>query len=184
MPAWSADLTSDQIDALAGFILSPGGSKLFTENCGECHEASALVAGDPLELKNALEQGPNYPPHVELGVPEWKETLQPEERTALLNFLVAPDGQRLFVTNCSPCHGRAVEFSGPEEDLRTLIAKGGLHLEMPPWREKLSDAELTSLASLSSIRFGSDAKNLFTSILFGLSRERVPRLQISNKPAR
>ena len=27
MPAWSADLTSDQIDALAGFILSPGGSQ-------------------------------------------------------------------------------------------------------------------------------------------------------------
>jgi quinol-cytochrome oxidoreductase complex cytochrome b subunit len=28
MPAWSADLTSDQIDALAGFILLPGGSEL------------------------------------------------------------------------------------------------------------------------------------------------------------
>jgi len=29
MPAWSGDLSSDQIDALAGFILSPGGSALF-----------------------------------------------------------------------------------------------------------------------------------------------------------
>ncbi len=27
MPAWNADLTSDQIDALAGFILAPGGSR-------------------------------------------------------------------------------------------------------------------------------------------------------------
>ena len=33
MPAWSADLTTDQIDALAGFILSPGGSQLFTQYC-------------------------------------------------------------------------------------------------------------------------------------------------------
>src|SRR3972149_3886123 len=34
MPAWSADLTSDEIDALAGFILSPGGGRLFTGNWG------------------------------------------------------------------------------------------------------------------------------------------------------
>jgi quinol-cytochrome oxidoreductase complex cytochrome b subunit len=30
MPAWSGDLTSDEIDALAGFIVSPVGSQLFT----------------------------------------------------------------------------------------------------------------------------------------------------------
>ncbi|MCK4975579.1 MAG: c-type cytochrome, partial [Anaerolineales bacterium] len=53
MPAWSADLSSDQIDALAGFILSPGGSQLFSENCAACHEAAELVAGDPIELKTA-----------------------------------------------------------------------------------------------------------------------------------
>jgi len=32
MPAWSSDLTTDQIDALAGFILSPAGSHLFTQS--------------------------------------------------------------------------------------------------------------------------------------------------------
>ncbi len=30
MPAWSGDLSTDEIDALAGFILSPKGSQLFT----------------------------------------------------------------------------------------------------------------------------------------------------------
>ncbi|MEJ2599000.1 MAG: c-type cytochrome [Anaerolineales bacterium] len=146
MPAWSADLTTDQIDALAGFIQSPGGSKLFTDNCGECHQVTDLVAGNPLELKNALEQGQNYPPHQSANVPNWEETLNAEQRTTLLNFLVAPDGQRLFTINCSPCHGRAVGFSGDESQLRTIISQGGMHVQMPPWREKLSDTQLDTLA--------------------------------------
>lgn len=146
MPAWNADLTSDEIDALAGFILSPDGSRLFTENCAECHQTSELVASDPLELRSALQQGPDYPPHAGLGVPAWTDTLSPEERTALLNFLVAPDGQRLFTINCAACHGRSVSFSGDEATLRQIIQQGGLHLEMPPWRERLSSSELDTLA--------------------------------------
>jgi mono/diheme cytochrome c family protein len=146
MPAWSGDLTSNEIDALAGFILSPGGSQLFADNCGDCHEVSELVAGDPLELKNALEQGPSYPAHAEVDVPDWMEVLTQEERTTLLNFLVAPDGQRLFAVNCAPCHGRSVAYSGSESDLRNIIGQGGLHLEMPPWRERLSASELDTLA--------------------------------------
>jgi hypothetical protein len=39
-------LTSDEIDALAGFILSSGGSSLFTTNCAKCHQAAELVASD------------------------------------------------------------------------------------------------------------------------------------------
>ena len=147
MPAWSADLTSDQIDALAGFILSPGGSQLFVQNCSACHAAEDLVAGDPLELKSALEQGSSYPPHLEVELPDWSETLTSEKRTDLLNFLVAPDGQRLFAINCAACHGRAVAFSGEESVLRTIIAEGGQHLDMPPWQEKLSETELTTLAA-------------------------------------
>jgi mono/diheme cytochrome c family protein len=146
MPAWSADLTSDQIDSLAGFILSPGGSKLFTANCGACHSAANMVAGDPIDLKNAIEQGKEFPSHADVEVPQWDEVLSQGERTALLNFLVAPDGQRLFATNCSPCHGRSVAFSGEESELRTLISQGGLHLEMPPWRERLSESEIDDLA--------------------------------------
>jgi len=147
MPAWSADLTSDQIDALAGFILSPGGSQLFSDNCGACHAAAELVAGDPLELKTALEQGQNYAAHAQVvEIPDWSEALKPADRTALLNFLVAPDGQRLFATDCSPCHGQSVAFTGDKTELRTLISQGGLHLEMPPWQEKLSTAELDLLA--------------------------------------
>ena len=146
MPAWSGDLTSNEIDALAGFILSPGGSQLFTDNCSQCHKVSELVAGNPLEIKNALTQGSDYPPHADVDVPAWNETLSQEERTALLNFLIAPDGQRLFAINCSPCHGRSVAFSGEESDLRQIISNGGMHLSMPPWQEKLSQSELDTLA--------------------------------------
>lgn len=146
MPAWSADLTTDEIDALVGFILSPIGSELFTKECSACHEAPELVAGDPIELKQVLELGPGHPTHSEVEINDWRETLTREERTALLNFLVAPDGQRLYTTNCSPCHGRSIAFTGEEEELRNIIAEGGLHLEMPVWQEKLTSIELDRLA--------------------------------------
>ena len=175
MPAWSADLTTDQIDALAGFILSPSGSQLFAENCSACHEATELVAGDPLELKSALEQGPNFPVHSGVEVAQWTEVLSPDERTALLNFLVAPDGQRLFTTNCASCHGRSPAFSGDENELRNLISQGGLHLEMPPWREKLSDVELDQLAQYvvdpSNVPGGQE---LFAQYCSSCHGERVP----------
>lgn len=145
MPAWSADLSTDEIDALAGFILSPGGSTLFTENCAGCHDAAELVAGDPIELKTALEQSQSFPPHTEVELPDWSETLTQEERTEILNFLVAPDGQRIFATDCAPCHGQSVAFTGEDPELYTLIAEGGLHLEMPPWQERLSGIELDNL---------------------------------------
>ncbi len=145
MPAWSADLSTDEIDALAGFILSPGGSTLFTKNCGDCHDAAELVAGDPIELKTALEQSQNYPPHAGVEIPDWSQTLSQDERTNILNFLVAPDGQRIFATDCAPCHGQSVAFTGEESELYTLIAEGGLHLEMPPWQERLSGIELDNL---------------------------------------
>jgi mono/diheme cytochrome c family protein len=146
MPAWSADLTSDEIDALAGFILSPAGSVLFVQYCGDCHQAPELVASDPLQLKQALELGITFPPHQDQPIPDWSQVLGSESRAALLNFLVAPDGQRLFAVNCATCHGQAVAVTGDEAQLRELISKGGLHLEMPPWRERLTDTELDSLS--------------------------------------
>ncbi len=146
MPAWSADLTSDQIDALAGFILSPLGSRLFADNCGTCHQVDQLVASNPLELKQALEEGEGYSGHEGIDVPVWSDTMAPEERTSLVNFLIAPDGQRLFSVNCSPCHGQSVGFAGDESDLRSLISLGGLHLAMPPWQESMSDVEIDLLA--------------------------------------
>jgi len=175
MPAWSADLTSDEIDALAGFVLSPGGSRLFTQQCEACHEVSELVASDPFELKNALEQGVEYVPHAEVEIPDWTDVLSPVERTTLLNFLIAPDGQRLFVTNCAACHGRSVPFSGEKSELRNIIAEGGLHLEMPPWREMLSEAELEVLVSyvvdLSSVPEG---EQLFDGYCSECHGDRVP----------
>jgi mono/diheme cytochrome c family protein len=147
MPSWSADLTTDQIDALAGFIVSPGGSRLFTQYCGDCHKTPESIVGDPIKLRDVLEQGPRYPAHVTANVPQWTSVISPEQRIALLNFLVAPDGQRLFAVNCSGCHGASVAFSGDATALRDLISKGGQHLEMPAWRQKLTADQLDTLAN-------------------------------------
>jgi ubiquinol-cytochrome c reductase cytochrome b subunit len=146
MPAWASDLSTDQIDALAGFILSPGGSRLFTRFCAECHEAPELVAGDPIQLKNALVAGTEFAPHKDSAIADWTSAMTPQERTTLLNFLIAPDGQRLFVINCSSCHGRSVAFSGTPEELRELIRQGGQHLEMPSWSERLTSEQVEVLA--------------------------------------
>ena len=146
MPAWGADLSTDQIDALAGFILSPGGSQLFTQYCSECHKVDELVSSNPIELKKALELGLSYPPHANLNIPNLSTAMDQEQRARLLNFLVAPDGSRLFTTNCSPCHGSSVAFNGSKDDLRKLISTGGQHLEMPAWKEKLSQSEIDILA--------------------------------------
>jgi len=147
MPAWSGDLTTDEVDALAGFILSPKGSEIFTQNCSECHEAPELVAGDPLELKSALDLGPDYPGHIGLEVPNWTQVMEQADSTALINFLVAPDGQRLFTVNCAPCHGYSVGFSGDKSELISIINQGGMHLDMPAWKETLSTSEIDRLAS-------------------------------------
>jgi mono/diheme cytochrome c family protein len=64
-----------------------------------------------------------------------------------VNFLIAPDGQRLFAINCAPCHGRSVAYSGGEQELQEIISQGGLHLEMPPWQEMLSSTEIDTLAN-------------------------------------
>lgn len=146
MPAWSGDLSTDQIDALAGFILSPGGSQLFTDNCSQCHDLSQLVASNPIELQQVLELGSDYPSHIDVGIPEWGEVMTDNQIVTLVNFLLAPDGQRLFVINCSTCHGQSVDFSGSEADLLDIIQQGGLHLEMPPWQERLSEDEIQTVA--------------------------------------
>jgi mono/diheme cytochrome c family protein len=146
MPAWSGDLTSDQIDSLAGFIISPVGSQLFTHNCSECHEVADLVASDPIALRESIQLGLDYEPHAEVDIPDWTASISQENQTKLLNFLVAPDGQRLFATNCAPCHGQSVAFTGGEEQLLETISQGGMHLDMPPWREMLDESELDLLA--------------------------------------
>ncbi len=147
MPAWGGDLSTDEIDALAGFITSPKGSALYTQYCGECHKTLVQASGNPQELQRVFEEGPNYPAHQNQNVPNWKETLSDVERNALLNFLAAPDGQRLFEINCSGCHGFGVTFTGSESQLRDLISKGGQHLTMPAWQGTLSSTDLETLAA-------------------------------------
>jgi mono/diheme cytochrome c family protein len=175
MPAWSADLTTNEIDALAGFIVSPRGSQLFIQQCGQCHQAPDLAAGNPIQLKAAIEQGTAFAPHSNQPVPNWSQSLGTAEQTALLNFLVAPDGQRLFAVDCSSCHGESVAFSGDESALRDLISKGGLHLEMPPWRERLNQSELDTLARyVVDPAVAPEGQALFKSYCAACHGERVP----------
>jgi mono/diheme cytochrome c family protein len=175
MPAWSADLTSDQIDALVGFILSPDGNRVFNQSCSACHQADELVASDPLELRTAIATGAAYPPHTELDPSSFADILDGQARTALLNFLIAPDGQRLFAINCASCHGRAVAFSGTTAELSEVISRGGLHLEMPPWREKLEPQELQTLAEYVVDPLGVPAgQALFSQYCSECHGDRVP----------
>ncbi len=146
MPAWSGDLSSDQIDELAGFILSPGGSQLFTKNCSACHKVDDLVGGNPLDLKNSIDNGLSFAPHAKLPAADWSTNLTPAEKTTLLNFLIAPDGQRLFSIYCSPCHGQSVAYSGNEDQLRQTIVQGGQHLTMPSWQNTLTASQIDTLA--------------------------------------
>jgi len=147
MPAWNGDLSSDQIDELAGFILSPGGSQLFNANCGSCHKVEDLIGGNPLDLKNSIDEGLNFSPHASLEATDWSTSLTPDEKITLLNFLVAPDGQRLFTIYCSSCHGQSVAYSGDEAQLRQTIIQGGQHLTMPPWQNTLTASQIDTLAN-------------------------------------
>jgi mono/diheme cytochrome c family protein len=162
MPAWGGDLSADEIDALAGFILSPSGHIIYNQECATCHEQMVQAVGNPAELQRVLEEGSEYQAHLGLAVPDWAETLSPEERNALLNFLAAPDGQRLFAVNCSGCHGQGVAFTGSQEDLRNLVSEGGQHLDMPAWKEKLSDEDIHTLAAyVVNPEPGSSGEQLF-----------------------
>jgi len=147
MPAWSGDLSTNEIDALAGFISSPNGSEVFNQTCAECHTAEDLVATESLELKQAIEAGREYGPHSELEIGDYSVILSSADQAALLNFLVAPDGQRLFTIDCAPCHGQQVDFDGSRAELVEIIEDGGRHLEMPPWRDRLGDDQIDELAA-------------------------------------
>ena len=175
MPAWGGDLSTDEIDALAGFILSPSGHIIYNQQCATCHEQMVQAVGNPAELQRVLEEGAEYEAHAGLGVPDWKETLSPDERNALLNFLAAPDGQRLFAVNCSGCHGQGVAFAGSKEELHNLVSEGGQHLDMPAWKEKLSDEEINALAAyVVNPKPGSDAEQLFEQYCVVCHGTRVP----------
>ena len=148
MPAWGGDLSTDEIDQLVGFVLSPKGSNIFLQQCEGCHQEMVQAVGNPVEIQRVLDEGSNYPDHEGLvDLPDWNTALSFEERNALLNFLAAPDGQRLFAVNCSGCHGQGVAFSGTEEELGALIAQGGQHLAMPAWKGTLSENSLNALAA-------------------------------------
>ena len=112
MPAFGATLSTDEIDALAGFLVSPRGGNIFTENCSDCHDSGDLAAISPFDLQIALNEGTAYPAHADLDIPDWNEVVVGQDRTALLNFLLAPDGQRLYTLYCAECHGPSLVWEG------------------------------------------------------------------------
>jgi mono/diheme cytochrome c family protein len=134
-----------------------------------------LVASNPLELKTVFEEGQEFPAHLDIDVIDFSSEITASERTEILNFLIAPDGQRLFAINCSNCHGRSVAFAGEDANLHTIITQGGLHLEMPPWREELTDNELDTLAAyVIDPATDSDGEGLFTQYCSTCHGERLP----------
>jgi len=147
MPAWGGDLSTDEIDLLAGFVLSPSGSTVYFQQCETCHSQMVQAAGNPLELQRVFNEGTDYLGHADVDIPDWNKTMSAIERNALLNFLAAPDGQRLFAVNCAGCHGQGVAFAGTEEELADLIKQGGQHLSMPAWKGTLTENDLNALAA-------------------------------------
>jgi mono/diheme cytochrome c family protein len=175
MPAWNGDLSSNQIDELAGFILSPGGSQLFTKNCASCHKVEDLVGGNPLDLQSSINDGLNYSPHAKLNGTGWSTSLTATEKTALLNFLIAPDGQRLFTIYCSPCHGESVAYSGNEAQLRQTIVQGGQHSTMPAWQSTLTTDQIDTLANyVVNPSSTPDGQPLFKQYCSSCHGDRVP----------
>ena len=175
MPAWAGDLDTDEIDALAGFITSPRGNELYNQYCLECHQISDLVASNQIELRDSLDQGQDYLAHAGVGIPTWRDALSSEEINDLLNFLVAPDGQRLFSINCSSCHGTTVAFARGESELMEIISQGGLHLEMPSWQGKLSPSEIDQLANyVLDPETNLETQNLFADNCSACHGTRIP----------
>ncbi len=146
MPAWNSDLSATEIDALVGFLLSPNGYDLYVANCAECHEIETLVEADALQVRQALEEGDEFGPHAGLGLPHWGDVLTADSQAKLLNFLTAPDGQRLWTQECASCHGQSVAYSGGREDLEQVIRDGGGHLEMPSFTGAIPAADIETLA--------------------------------------
>jgi mono/diheme cytochrome c family protein len=146
MPAWNSDLSSDEIDSLVGFILSPTGYDLYVANCAQCHEIQALIGADAIEVRSSLDDGEAFEPHAGLGLPVWGDALTSEGESKLLNFLTAPDGQRLWTQECASCHGQSVAYSGERGDLEDVIRTGSGHLDMPAFGGAISEADIDALA--------------------------------------
>ncbi|NNK92392.1 MAG: c-type cytochrome, partial [Acidimicrobiia bacterium] len=120
---------------------------LYVSNCADCHELQSLAAADALEVRAAIDQGPDYLPHEDLGLPVWTDVLSATEKAKLLNFLTAPDGQRLWTQECAACHGQSVAYTGERDELEQIIRSGGGHLEMPAFEAALDATIIETLAT-------------------------------------
>ena len=147
MPAWGGDLSADEVDLLVGYISSPQGNIVYIRECAGCHENEIPIVEKPMELIAILDQGPDHPLHADTKkIPYWTEELSGGERNALLNFLAAPDGQRLYTINCAGCHGMGIDHVAETEDLEAellaVIIQGEHNRDMPAFDDTLSEVEI------------------------------------------
>lgn len=146
---WNANLSEDQIIALAAYVNSPHGDIIFDRECGACHELDELTVDAPLELVAILDQGPDHPSHLDVGVVDWGETLPVAERNVLLNFLTSSPGEQLYISNCGGCHGSSINFksaSNPEPELRDVLMNGAYHKDLLTFIPVRNSSEANSLA--------------------------------------
>ncbi len=175
MLAWNPELTADEIEALVGFVLSPTGHVLFESNCADCHDLDSLVASDAIELRRAIDEGPDYPPHENVGVPVWNEALNSVDQGKILAFLTAADGQRLWTQECASCHGQSVAVSGGRAALEDVIRTGGAHLDLDAFQAAPGPDDIETLALyVSDPPAAPDGAALFGRVCAACHATRVP----------
>lgn len=145
MAGWDP-FTDEQAEILVSYLRQPSGPSIFRAACAECHDSGDL-AGRPLEaLQTAASAGPLDGVHDLLGADTWSTTLSAPDQRALLSYLAAPAGERIFSTYCSECHGSTVAFSGDPSELAASIRQGGQHEGMAPFQDRLPPEQLIELA--------------------------------------
>jgi mono/diheme cytochrome c family protein len=159
MPAWGGDFSSEEIDQLVNLISAPDGAALFRQNCTACHELSLEVPGGADELHDIIAAGAKKPPHEGQQVADWGKELNGKQINALVNFVLAPKPRKLYDYYCAGCHGSKLSVAGVKAgDLRKAIERGGKHRAMPAWKGKLTDEQITTLASYIADPSGPAAK--------------------------
>jgi mono/diheme cytochrome c family protein len=88
---------------------------------------------------------------MHLEMPPWMEKLSDADIQLLADFVVDPsakqEGQALFQTNCSTCHGERLPDAQNVEQAYQSIASGGAHQTMPIWGTILTTAQLDALVN-------------------------------------
>ncbi len=178
MPPWREKLSATELDTLAKYVVDPAsvpdGQKLFQQYCSACHGERVPVVKDVAQARDTIAQGG---PHQTM--PVWGNILTAEQLDALVSYTLnaargtsTEIGQKLFSTNCAPCHGpfgegganptrpgdiivpiSTAEFLKTRDDftLKAIIAQGQPNFGMSPFGSSfggpLSDDEIDAVVA-------------------------------------